>query len=469
MGCDQWEAHMHDLTREDERTLQLYHEDEPRLFSSEGDELEILTDMYGSLVSQQFSFGRFGLSAEAFNSILAFEKVFPPYLEAVRAFGSKLKDNHNNGVGICGHIYESASGTDQIIPYGRPPHFLKSREAKTWTAELCYNIPYPALNGRNRGSPWSERLTGVYHQVNLQTSRSCWILLQASAYTRRRVQEALKIHTAGDGVSQNPTELHLILLSSTETQWSEYIEYLDARLDDLDEKACFSRVGKQCHHDYSVTFSDYQRLHLLRQKLLKASADLATCRDIAVGLETRYKDLKDRGMTSSRSSTCSHSLAVYMNKIVHHQRAISSSLQRLKGTAALLNKILEFRDIETLRETNRAMQLNLATLQHIAVQTQRENETLSRIAKQNRKDSMKLKALTLIATVYLPATLLATIFSSSLISAVPAISIDGKEIGAHFSIFRQFWVYVLGTFALTGVTLAAFLFMNHRWRKQVEV
>jgi len=59
------------------------------------------------------------------------------------------------------------------------------------------------------------------------------------------------------------------------------------------------------------------------------------------------------------------------------------------------------------RQTNRVMQANLVSMEQFAFRSQRENETLSRIARQNLKDSMPLKTLTLIATVYLPATFVA--------------------------------------------------------------
>jgi hypothetical protein len=53
------------------------------------------------------------------------------------------------------------------------------------------------------------------------------------------------------------------------------------------------------------------------------------------------------------------------------------------------------------------MQDNLEVLQRIAIQSQLENETLKTIAIQSQKDSKEVKSLTFIATMYLPASLLA--------------------------------------------------------------
>jgi hypothetical protein len=53
------------------------------------------------------------------------------------------------------------------------------------------------------------------------------------------------------------------------------------------------------------------------------------------------------------------------------------------------------------------MQHNLDILQHIASQTYLENTTLTELARQGRKDSRTLKILSIVATIYLPASLVA--------------------------------------------------------------
>jgi Mg2+ and Co2+ transporter CorA len=72
-----------------------------------------------------------------------------------------------------------------------------------------------------------------------------------------------------------------------------------------------------------------------------------------------------------------------------------------------LSKILECRRDEILLQTSKAMQGNLDVLKRIAFESGEENRNLSHIALQNQKDSNSLKALTMIATTYLPATLIA--------------------------------------------------------------
>lgn len=65
------------------------------------------------------------------------------------------------------------------------------------------------------------------------------------------------------------------------------------------------------------------------------------------------------------------------------------------------------RDTELLQRSHEAMTHNLSALHSIAVLNQQENKTLAALAVQGRKDSQTMKALTAMATVYLPGSLIA--------------------------------------------------------------
>jgi hypothetical protein len=58
------------------------------------------------------------------------------------------------------------------------------------------------------------------------------------------------------------------------------------------------------------------------------------------------------------------------------------------------------------------MQANLEVLKRIAFVSGEENRNLSKISAQNQADSHTLKALTTIATMYLPASLIAVCLTS---------------------------------------------------------
>lgn len=84
-----------------------------------------------------------------------------------------------------------------------------------------------------------------------------------------------------------------------------------------------------------------------------------------------------------------------------------------------------------------------------------QNTLLTDIARHGEKDSKTLKALTLVATLYLPASLVATIFSSELIQSQPDGSVPG---GTHFVVASQFWIFVVSSSILMAVT-----YVSMRW------
>lgn len=72
-----------------------------------------------------------------------------------------------------------------------------------------------------------------------------------------------------------------------------------------------------------------------------------------------------------------------------------------------LSKILEFRNDKAVQQSYKASQSSLRVLERISVEGREENTLLLRLAQQSQKDSRTLTALTVVATFYLPASLIA--------------------------------------------------------------
>jgi len=72
-----------------------------------------------------------------------------------------------------------------------------------------------------------------------------------------------------------------------------------------------------------------------------------------------------------------------------------------------LSAALEFRNYEALSRTNQAMYDHLTVLRTLSFKTQQEQSLLGQLAIQGQRDSKSVKALTLIATMYLPMSMLA--------------------------------------------------------------
>ena len=76
--------------------------------------------------------------------------------------------------------------------------------------------------------------------------------------------------------------------------------------------------------------------------------------------------------------------------------------------------MLEYRNDENLTRKGIALHKDIEMLRDIANHSKRENETLVRLAAQSRKDGRSLKALSVLGTLYLPATFIAVCSFSSM-------------------------------------------------------
>ena len=190
-------------------------------------------------------------------------------------------------------------------------------------------------------------------------------------------------------------------------------------------------VGRKRRHDFSVAFSDKQKLHLLRQKFFTATIVLQSCLNVAGGIVRHCRRL-DALKIVAKSNQFFATINTYVTRLKTYQQKIRIMIQISDGTADLvsyaiksisgltlhfeLSKILECRSEELLQDTNEAMKQSLDSLRSIAWQSQQESKILASLAIQGRKDSQTLKALTTIATMYLPASLVAvSIFNGNLI------------------------------------------------------
>ena len=79
-------------------------------------------------------------------------------------------------------------------------------------------------------------------------------------------------------------------------------------------------------------------------------------------------------------------------------------------------------------------------------------KTLTVLSEQRDKDSKALKALTSVATLYLPATLVATVFGSDLVKLLPTTPPRGPY---HFVPAPQPWLPIVATLSLMAVTLVS--------------
>lgn len=171
------------------------------------------------IIPQKYSWGQLSITQEACQKILSWHHVFVSFLDVIHSFGFKKSANDDILRRQSYHGYLS-TGLNPRQPY---------------LYELCYIVQYVEKNGRDRGDPWSLRQTGVYEQVDIETGKSVWIILQPSSSTRQCLEQGLQTldqDTYGRNTS-DPMLLHPIFLLATADNWVGYIKYLHSQADEM--------------------------------------------------------------------------------------------------------------------------------------------------------------------------------------------------------------------------------------------
>ena len=173
---------------------------------------------YNSIIPQKYSWGQLSITQEACQKILSWHHVFVSFLDVIDSFGFKKSANDDI---LRRHSYHGylSTGLNPRQPYlygiSVPSQLSYSRLIPI--SELCYIVQYVDKNGRDRGDPWSLRQTGVYEQVDIETGKSVWIILQPSSSARQCLEQGLQTldqDTYGRNTS-DPMLLHSIFLLAT--------------------------------------------------------------------------------------------------------------------------------------------------------------------------------------------------------------------------------------------------------------
>ncbi|KIW25904.1 uncharacterized protein PV07_09040 [Cladophialophora immunda] len=212
-----------------------------------------------------------------------------------------------------------------------------------------------------------------------------------------------------------------------------------------EEKVAFVHVEHRAADDYSVRFTDRQTVQLLRRKLLKAASILQASTDIGCMIKARFE--KSNLFTADLLNVLITELDDYIAEATYYRRCVDDLLQRSWDTNNLLTNILEYRVGSSTLETSKTSDSALQKMKEIAVQGEWDNEL-------NQKTSITTKALTVVATIYLPASLLSGLFCSNL------VQIDANN---HLVAVQDFWKFVVILMPMMAGTFAFVAALQKYW------
>ncbi|KAK0712749.1 hypothetical protein B0T26DRAFT_715152 [Lasiosphaeria miniovina] len=343
------------------------------------------------VVRPTFSWSQLCITELAFRTLLSTLRVFTPFLQVVHAFGTKTNDKQRaRDLAFC-RVLSSAY-------------------------EFCYNIRYFELNKRGRGNPWSLRQTGVYQKC-LANRQSAWLLLDSSNYIADRILAAFGQQNRWIHESCKVSQLlpHLFIFSAATRNWDLYIENLRQKSMIFDEKAYSSRFNETYLDDYKLLFSDVQEIISLNETITLALTVIKGQRRAF----SEYSNLHAR--SNKRKSGCHNcdivsTLEMLKAKLQHHHEAMTILERATSRTTILLSAILQTRANDHLRATMATIRTDTTKIQGQLGQTCLDMSHLLQVSKQGHQDATKIKILGQVATLFLPASLIASLFSSTMFS-----------------------------------------------------
>ncbi|KAH7117526.1 hypothetical protein EDB81DRAFT_818724 [Dactylonectria macrodidyma] len=373
-----------------------------------------------------FSWSHLSITEPAFRKLLAGLKIFTPFLRVVHAFGKKTNDKQR--------ARDSAY------------HRVQTPSAY----EFCYNIRYFELNGRGRGNPWSLRQTGVYQRC-LSNQQSAWLLLTYSSYIVDRLSAALGEESSStcEPCEASSLLLHFFILSAATRSWGQYIEDMRRRVMLFEEKAYSSRVDKIYLDDYELLFSDIQKMVSLGGTLAITRTVITGQRDTISKCGDLHAELHKRGPRRCGCDTA-NALGLLKADLHHYNGAIVDLTQATTKITQLLSAILATRANDKSQITIATIETGIAGLQLQSRQTSQDTASSLQITTQGHKDAIIIKTLAQIATMFLPASLIASLFSST---------IFGSSSNRTSAVILYFAI----TLPLLLVTLLFLIFLEKGW------
>ncbi|KUJ08141.1 uncharacterized protein LY89DRAFT_350958 [Mollisia scopiformis] len=389
---------------------------------------------------QSCTWGRIECSESIFRRIMEATRAFSPLYDFVSAFGYKLSATDENLGCFQGHV-SNVSDKKGI------PEF-----------ELAYNVRYAHKHGRQLRDPWSIRHSAIYQRYEQKTNSTHWVIIQPSESFYCQLKQFLHPNRTTSAL-ETAAVIHSAFLWDGGRNWRQYINYLEKELSNLEDKSLLSRIGLSLREDFSISFLDVQRLLALRKKMHKCSTIMDISMDIGQSHESLWQKVLGMPDHPSLNDNLVSSMGMYKARIQNHRRSIRYLINSSSDILDLTSKILVHKNEELLIRSGLDIQLMNQTTNLIAAETRDEHRNSVTVLKSTKEDSEKVKILTYVAMVYLPASLVASVFSSSLIQVDSSSGIKNR-----LYLPKYFWLFPLLSIGLLGVTTLILVILSW-WRQ----
>jgi hypothetical protein len=247
------------------------------------------------------------ISLDMFNLLFTYHQIMALFLDFIFPFGKQVypRDLHFSGFREESHLVHD--GRDASIPVlGRSGVGLK----------LCYNLR--SVERSNEPSlPWSIRQTAVYHDFDLETGQTLWVIVKGNKLIKKRITDSTLVQSA-TRIDSRTTAFsgalasHSLMCDWAAENWRWYINDLEDKLQALTRDILATPVNAQVHPnstDVNSVLSDKSPLSRSDTFPLLSRATTNTLRNISRVATDRLSFKSRRSFTpgcSSRTPTLVH-------------------------------------------------------------------------------------------------------------------------------------------------------------------
>ncbi|KAL4966988.1 uncharacterized protein BDV14DRAFT_198452 [Aspergillus stella-maris] len=372
-----------------------------------------------------------------FHDICASVRTAPRFLKLVLGLGRKL----------------GSDDEDFMACYSRYSTPNLNSNMQDQTCDICYNLRYYERHGRDLEDPWSCRQSAIHQTYFFSAKQSGWLVIQPPAAFTAVVRGSQE-HTAAEAAAAHPMHPHIQYLSAGIAGWRGYLNYIADRLKYLDQEvAVYKPYG-----EFAVDFSSKQNINLLRRKLRHAAAILANT-------------LETLGTLRSHEATMARTLDLRQSGHEGFQREVQNLTSELRNYLQTARKLLSmsddimsiYRDILNLHSQelihNNGMGLTQLTKTNAV-----ETKAIISLADRARQESRTMRIATLVAVYYLPANLVLSFFSTTLVWFETVGASEPGQGLFVLRVHREIWIAVV-----VAVVLGVFTMAISSWWERREV
>ncbi|KAJ6178292.1 hypothetical protein N7519_008753 [Penicillium mononematosum] len=327
---------------------------------------------------------------------------------------------------------------------------MKVQSGENGIQDISYRLTYPTPVGVEE---WTMRHIGVFHHHDPNDLENLWIFFHVGRDTpmQKEIEQYAALSQQGLRSDHAWLALHSSAFSSCLHNWRSYVNRLGYDVDRHSDRSLGFILRNIDHILTAGGDSNLTAIHNTRDLLLPTSYRLR------VILETLTKLGHLSSILGSHHTGADNGFRKLATCAAYHKDRVEGFVV---GVEVLKEKVKDILNMTTLgldfRMTNQMLDLNNRMVE-LNNRMLNANQQLLELGTKSFDDNATVKVVTILTLIYLPASLVSSIFGMNLFKFD-----DGTT--EEFRISKQFWIYVVATIILAIITVSVYL-----WTRKEQV